>query len=82
MTGKKKQVAGKFHPGEYLRDELKARGWTVVDLSLRTDLKTFRINEILSEKAGITRLVAEALASAFGTGSAIWINLQKAYDAK
>lgn len=82
MTDKKGQVAGRFHPGETIKEELEARGWTVPDLSLKTGLNECRINEILSEKAPITRIVAHALGSAFGTSSAIWINLQKAYDAK
>lgn len=82
MKDKKRQVAGKFHPGEYIRDELSERGWTVPDLALKTGLNTHRINEILNEKASVTRLVADALASAFGTGPSVWLNLQKAYDAK
>ncbi len=77
-----KQVPDKFHPGEYLRDQLREHGWTVPDLALRTGLDEHRINEILDGKADITLLVAEALSSAFGTGFRVWINLQDAYDAK
>ena len=81
MICKKRQIPERFHPGETIKEELEARGWTVPDLALKTELKEYRINEIINEKANITRLVADALGSAFGTSSAVWINLQKAYDA-
>jgi len=68
-----------FPPGEYLRDELEARGWTQEDLAaiLGRPLKT--VNQILSAKKAITPQTAQELAAAFGTSAEVWLNLENAY---
>jgi hypothetical protein len=41
-----------FHPGEFLRDELSARGWTQGDLAKVIDRPLGAINEIINEPSG------------------------------
>lgn len=69
-----------FHPGEFLRDELEARGWTQADLAeiLGRPLKT--VNEVIVGKKAITPETARGLAAAFGTSAQFWMNLESAYQ--
>jgi HTH-type transcriptional regulator/antitoxin HigA len=69
-----------FHPGEYLRDELAARGWTQGDLARVIDRPLSAINEIINGKKRMTAETAKAVGLAMGTGPELWVNLQTAYD--
>src|SRR5688572_12537898 len=71
-----------FHPGEYIADEIEARGWTYDDLAAVTGISKRQIINLLQGKSGITPETAIALAEAFGEGhDAIgWMNLQAAYE--
>jgi HTH-type transcriptional regulator/antitoxin HigA len=69
-----------FHPGEILRDELEARGWTQRDFARIVDRPLHAINEIVLGKKRITAETAKAIGMALGTGPRIWINLQATYD--
>lgn len=68
-----------FPPGEYIKDELEARGWSQSDLAAIMGRKFPVINEIVSGKRGITRQSAIELGDAFGTGPDLWMNLEAAY---
>jgi HTH-type transcriptional regulator / antitoxin HigA len=76
-------VAGKsrklFSPGEYIRDELEARGWMQDDLAaiMGRPLKT--VNQIITGVKAITPQTAKELAAAFGTSAELWVNLESAY---
>jgi addiction module HigA family antidote len=65
------------HPGEVLKDELKARGLSALALALR--LPASRVSQIIRGQRAITPETAMRLARYFG-GSAIWLRLQVAYD--
>jgi HTH-type transcriptional regulator/antitoxin HigA len=69
-----------FHPGEYLRDELAARGWTQSDLARIIARPLQVVNEIILGKKRITAETAKAIGLALGTGPELWINLQTSYD--
>ena len=75
-----KQQPQPIHPGEYIRDELEARGWTQLDLAEITERNQKNISQIISGKAGITARTAKELSKAFGTSPGVWLNLQSAYD--
>ncbi len=68
------------HPGEYLKDELEARGWTQKELAEMIDRPPRIINQIISGKAGITATTAHQLAAALGTSAEMWMNLQSQYE--
>ncbi|MBE0479684.1 MAG: HigA family addiction module antidote protein [Dehalococcoidia bacterium] len=68
-----------FSPGDFIREELEARGWTQDDLAeiLGRPLRT--VNEIITGKRGITPETAKGLGQAFGTSAQLWMNLESAY---
>ena len=68
-----------FPPGETIRDELEARGWTQMDLAEILGVSITGINEILNDRRGITAETAKGLAEAFGTSAQSWLNLDARY---
>lgn len=68
-----------FSPGEYLSDELEARGWSQTDLAIILDRPAPHINQIVKGKRAITPEIAKGLAVAFGTSPMVWLNLEAAY---
>lgn len=68
-----------FSPGEYLSDELEARGWSQTDLANILDRPAPHINQIVKGKRTITPEIAKELAVAFGTSPMVWLNLEAAY---
>jgi HTH-type transcriptional regulator / antitoxin HigA len=69
-----------FPPGEFIRDELEARGWTQADLAAILGRPLAAINEIINGKRAITRDTAFGLGEAFGTGPEYWLNLETLYQ--
>lgn len=68
------------HPGEFLKQELEARGLSAHALSLALRLPASRIGEIVRGRRAITPDTALRLARHFGGTAAIWLRLQVAYD--
>lgn len=68
-----------FPPGEYLRDELDDRGWTVTEFAEIIGRPIQAVSEILNGKKEITTETAIAFADALGTSPDLWLNLQKNY---
>ena len=68
-----------FPPGEILRDELEARGWTQDVLADILERPTAVVNRIISGKTQITPDTAQGLGQALGTGAQFWMNLESAY---
>jgi len=66
-------------PGEYLRKELDARGWSQSDLSSVINRPIQAINEIIQGKRGIMPEMAVALGTALGTGASIWLQREAEY---
>jgi len=76
---KERRPAAIFPPGEFIREELEARGWTQDDLAdiLSRPLQT--VNEVITGKRGITPETAKGLGEAFGTSAQYWMNLESVY---
>jgi HTH-type transcriptional regulator/antitoxin HigA len=68
-----------FSPGEFIKEELEARGWTQNDLAEILGRPIHRVNEIVNGKTGITPETAKGLAEAFNTSPQLWMNLESAY---
>ncbi len=68
------------HPGEILKDELKARGLSANRLSLDLGVPSGRIVEILNRRRGVTPDTALRLGRYFGNSPQFWMNLQVQYD--
>lgn len=69
-----------FPPGEFLQDELDARGWTQTELAEIIGRPPRVVNEIVAGKRAITPETASDLAAAFGTSPHFWMNLETAYQ--
>jgi len=67
-------------PGEFIQEELDARGWTQRDLAYVLDMDEPALNKLIKGKHGISPDMAKALAKAFDVDEDFFANLQKAYD--
>jgi HTH-type transcriptional regulator/antitoxin HigA len=74
-----------FHPaeafpsGEYLRDELEARGWTQSQFARIIGRPLQLVNEIINGRKRITEQTALEIAAALGTSARVWLNLENTY---
>jgi HTH-type transcriptional regulator / antitoxin HigA len=69
-----------FPPGELLRDELEARGWTQTEFAEIIGRPPRVVNELIAGKRGVTPETARELAAALGTSAQLWMNLESAYQ--
>src|SRR3546814_10906300 len=69
-----------FPPGEFLKDELEARGWSQTELAEIIGRPTRLINEIIADKRTITPETAIQLGDSLGTGPELWMNLESQYQ--
>ena len=67
------------HPGEFIRDELEARGWVQRDLANSLGVKEQAIGPILSGNRDISPDMAKSLSNVFGISAEYFLNLQKMY---
>ena len=68
------------HPGEFVREELDARGWLQRDLAYILGVPEQAVNMIVSGKRGVSPDMAKALGKAFDVSATYFANLQKAYE--
>lgn len=78
---RKQAFAEVFPPGQFVTDELEARGWSHADLAKAGGLSTDDISNIISGACQVTPEIARVLAKAFGTDAQTWLNLESAYQA-
>jgi HTH-type transcriptional regulator/antitoxin HigA len=69
-----------FPPGEFLADELEARGWPQVEFAAIIRRPVKLVNEIIAGKKAITPETAREFAAALGTSPQYWLNLENAYQ--
>jgi HTH-type transcriptional regulator / antitoxin HigA len=72
-------TAQAFPPGEFIKEELEARGWTQGDLAKIMKRQDSVISAIIKGKRAISAQVASELAAAFGTSAELWMNLETSY---
>lgn len=75
-----RDVAEAFPPGEILKDELEARGWTQDVLAEITNISAPVISNVINGKRAISVDIASSLAAAFGTTAQFWMNLETSYQ--
>ena len=75
-----RQVAEVFPPGEIIKEEIEARGWTQIDLAEIIGKSARLVNEVIAGKRAVTPDTARALADAFGTSAQFWMNLESSYQ--
>ncbi|MFZ3322354.1 MAG: HigA family addiction module antitoxin [Usitatibacter sp.] len=69
-----------FAPGEFLAEELEARGWSQVELAEILDRPPRLVSEIIAGKRAITPETAIGLSAAFGSSPQFWMNLETSYQ--
>ena len=79
MDKKLRQIAQAFPPGDFIREELEARGWSQGDLAKIVARPIQVVNQIVNGKKEVTPQTALALGEAFGTGPEYWVNLEAQY---
>lgn len=75
-----RNIAEVFPPGEFLKEELEARGWSQIELAEVLDRPPRVVSEIISGKRAITPETAKGLGDALGTGAQFWMNLESAWQ--
>ena len=68
------------HPGSFIREELKIRGWSQSDLSCMIGWPVYLIDLLIIEKRDITPDISKLLGVAFSVSSEFFMNLQEIYD--
>jgi HTH-type transcriptional regulator / antitoxin HigA len=68
-----------FPVGEYLSDELRERGWAVVEFAEILGRPVQAVSEILNGHKEITPTTAKEIAAATGTSAETWLRLQDTY---
>lgn len=72
-------IAEVFPPGEFIKEELEARGWTQDDLAEILGRHRATISAIVNGKREISADIAYDLGTAFGTSAQFWMNLETSY---
>lgn len=67
-------------PGQFIQEELDARGWTQRDLAFILGMEETALNKIIRGKTGISLETSKALGTAFNVDADFFANLQKTYD--
>ena len=79
-TDKKIFPSRAVHPGEILREELKARGVKQKDLAVQLGYAPSQLNEVIQGKRRINSDLAFKLEQALGITHAFWMESQATYD--
>src|SRR5262245_40263723 len=69
-----------FPPGEFIQEEIDARGWGQMDLAEIMGRPQKAISDLITGKVAITAETAKQLGEAFGTSAEYWMNLESAYQ--
>lgn len=66
-------------PGEYIREELRKKGWTQDEFAAIIGRPQSRINEIINGKHNLTPEIAVELSEALGGAAELWLAREAAY---
>ena len=69
-----------FSPGELIKDEIDARGWSQAEFAEVLGRPGRLVSELIAGKRAITPETAKGLGEAFGTGAQFWMNLESSYQ--
>jgi HTH-type transcriptional regulator/antitoxin HigA len=69
-----------FHPSEFIRDELEARGWSVAELARRMGCPVKDATDLVNGQERITLKTAVWLQAAYMVSAEMWLNLQTMWD--
>ena len=69
-----------FVPGEYIKDEMQARGMKQVELAEELGISKSELSLVLSGKRKINIMLALQLEKVFKIDAETWMNIQVKYD--
>jgi HTH-type transcriptional regulator / antitoxin HigA len=69
-----------FPPGEFIKEEIEARGWSQVEFAEILGRPPRLVSELIAGKRAVTPETAKGLAAAFGTSAQLWLNLESSYQ--
>jgi addiction module HigA family antidote len=69
-----------FHPGEFIKDELKARGMRHQELADKMEIAKNVLSEIIHGKRNLTPTLALKLEASLRVQAEFWMKLQVNYD--
>lgn len=69
-----------FHPGEYIKDEIKARGLKQKDVARSLGVHAGFLSELIHGKRNINPKLAIKLEILFSISAKTWMNLQVNYE--
>ncbi|NJJ04431.1 helix-turn-helix transcriptional regulator [Corynebacterium coyleae] len=72
-------LAEAFPVGDYLAEELEARGWSEEDFAEILGQPTTFVEALISGQHELTRESAALVGAALGTSAELWLNLQDTY---
>lgn len=75
-----KKFAEVFPPGEFLKDELEARGWSQAEFAEIIGRPAKMVNEIIMGKKAVTPETATQFSASLGTSAELWMNLESQYQ--
>jgi HTH-type transcriptional regulator/antitoxin HigA len=79
-VSEERRPAEVFRPGEYVRDELIARDWTVEVLAAKSGLTVDELTHLIrDDHYPVSQEIAIGLSTAFGTSVVIWLNMERYY---
>lgn len=76
----KKTAKIPFHPGEFLKEELAARGITQTVFARHIGVSAAYLSDIINTRRGVSALMAVKIGKALGVQPQTWLNLQTQYD--
>jgi len=80
MAKNRRPATAAFPPGDFIREELEARGWTQSDLARILNRPFQMVNAVINGRKAITSRTARELEAAFGPSAEFWMNLETSYQ--
>ena len=80
MSKKPRPVAEVFPPGDFIREEIKFRGWSQGELARILGRPLQVVNQIINAKKAITPQTARELEAALGPSAKFWLNLEATWQ--
>jgi HTH-type transcriptional regulator / antitoxin HigA len=80
MATKRRTIAEVFPPGDFIKEELAARGWSQTKLAEVLGRPFQTVNAVVNGRKQITARLARELEAALGPSAEFWLNLESAYQ--
>lgn len=74
-----RRIAEAFPPGDFIKEELEARGWSQAKLADIIGCPPKEIGDLVSGKRSVSAEIAKELGAALGTSAEYWMNLESSY---